>query len=173
MEFEVQSSLDFQQLLALNRLSGKTYRKWVSRCWRGIGGLLGSACLALSLLLWWADGFSMGILGFLLLGAVLLASSIFYHYLNAWGSSRQIIQKACQSTVRMDAEGFTEESEMATIYHRYGVFYALYAYSGYFFLFIDQKHAYILPKASFTRGNSEEFPRFIEERCGKPMITIK
>ena len=172
MEFEVRSELDFPQLLALNRLSGKTYRKWISRCSRGIGGLLGSVLILSNILLMQSEGFYIGVVPGFLLGGVFLAVCFFYHYVNAWGSSRQIIKKARQSTVRMDEAGFTEESEMATIHHKYSVFYALYTYSGYFFLFLDKKHAYILPKAAFVRGDPAVFPQFIEEKSGIMMKTI-
>lgn len=173
MEFVVQSELDFPQFLALNRLAGKTYRRWWTRIFRGVGFVMGGCMLLINALMLRDSGYISGMgLGFFI-GVSLLAAAAFYHYFNAWGSSRQMLKAGRASTVTMNETGLTEVTEIATVQYVYNAFFELVDYRTYYFLFLDQKHAYILPKSAFIQGNAADFPQFIEKKCEKQMKHIK
>lgn len=102
----------------------------------------------------------------LLMGGLLILLTLFRTRINAWGSRRQAM-KTGNLTIKFSAEGLTETSRMGTFSMPYGNVERVFYYRERYFLFLDKRHAHILPERAFAVGDPKDFPAFIEDRTGK------
>ena len=162
-----------EDILALSRLSGRVLRKWRSRILSLLGYGVGIFAVLTGILLLWSEervtplGATM-----LLLGVLCIVSNIFRYRLNVWGAAKQAIRVE-NLTMKFTDEGLTEQSSKATLQMPYSAFERILHYRGRYFLFVDRMHAYILPEDRFAVGDPADFPRFIAEKIGKPIESIK
>ena len=76
--------------------------------------------------------------------------------------------------LRFSEEGFSGENEDGVhADYPYSQIQAAYEMTEYFLLQIDKLHCVILDKNGFTQGTSEEFRRFIADKTGAELRTIK
>ena len=107
------------------------------------------------------------------MGTLLLALALFEDHLAAWGSRRRNLQNAGRILVCLNEDGVTEETKKGKDIRPYSAFTEAYACKGYWLLFVDQRHAYILPQAAMTAGDPAVFSDFLTEKTGKTIKRIK
>lgn len=56
---------------------------------------------------------------------------------------------------------------------RYDGFVKLLENRGYYFLFIEKRAAYVLPKADFVQGDPQKLGAFLEEKTGKEVMRAR
>lgn len=170
--FELTVDYTFRDLLSLNRLAGKTTRKWRTRFVRVFSAAVGILLIFSGILLLGEELTSFTLFSFLM-GFFFIGLSLGYHHLNATQSRRMMIKTSGPGAIAFGGQGFTERTNLGTSFRPYAAVYALYHFQSRFFIFLDKKHGYILPEEDFTLGLPAEFGVFLEERCSKKIIYIR
>mgnify|MGYP004491339729 CR=1 FL=1 len=178
--FELPDGYSYQDMLTLCRVYRRksTVRRWLSRLFRLAMLLFGGSMLLSAL--WWLDGGYTGETPLwvltawpLFMGTLLLALALFQDYLAAWGSRRRNLQNTGSILVCLNEDGVTLETKAGRETRPYSAFTDVCACKGYWLLFLDQRHAYILPRAAMTAGDPDAFSDFLTEKIGKPAEKIK
>lgn len=160
-----------QDLLVLNRVTAKCYRRTRTLLRRAVYFLAGLALLATGMLLLLdavlLEGDSL-LLGIVLLAAGLLylGLGIFYHRLSAWRSRRMLLKDAGEITVTLDDAGVREQGQKGESFYPYRAFIGCVHSQGRYLLFIDNKHAIILPEAAVTVGDPNTLGQKLSEKFG-------
>lgn len=167
------NSYTIQDLLILSRVTAKCYRRVRTLISRVVLFFLGLVMLGMGLLVLIGAGpLTLEIL--LLAGGLLyIGLSIFYHRLVAWKSRRMLIKNTGEITVTLDDAGVRECSEKVEGFYPYQAFIGCVYSPGWYFLFLDKKHAVILPEGAMIAGDPEHFRDFIQEKTGKPVEYVK
>lgn len=178
--FELPEGYSYQDMLMLCRAYVRKgpVRRWLDRLFRLCMILLGGAWILSALS--WLDGGYVGetplwilVVCPMLIGIFLLALGLFLDRLSAWGSRRRNLQNAGRILVCLNEDGVTEETKKGKDIRPYSAFTEAYACKGYWLLFVDQRHAYILPQAAMTAGDPAVFSDFLTEKTGKTIKRIK
>ena len=178
--FELPDGYSYQDMLMLCRAYVRKgpVRRWLDRLFRLCMILLGGAWILSALS--WLDGGYVGetplwilVACPMLIGLFLLALGLFLDRLSAWGSRRRNLQDLGRISVCLDADGVIVETKKGKDIHPYGAFTEACAYKEYWLLFLDKRHAYILPQAAMTAGSPESFPDFLTEKTGKPVKKLR
>ncbi len=171
--FEVRLTYSHQDLVALNCLAAKLTRPLLKMLFKimsiGIGVFL---CLA-GLMMLLVEGIDVFRIFTLLLGLACLGMGLFEHHVNALVSRRLMIKGEGEIRDIFDWDGFCEETQSGTTRRPYSALSQIVHYKNRYFLFLDKRHAYILPEDKFTVGDPQQFKAFIEEKCGKPLQVIR
>lgn len=182
MEFrlELPEGYSYQDVLALMRvlIRKRKIGRWVRLLFRLAMVLFGGSMVLSALS--WLDGGYVGetplwvlVVWPLFMGTLLLALALFEDHLAAWGSRRRNLQNAGRILVCLNEDGVTEETKKGKDIRPYSAFTEAYACKGYWLLFVDQRHAYILPQAAMTAGDPAVFSDFLTEKTGKTIKRIK
>ena len=178
--FELPEGYSFRDMLVLCRVYRRKsrLRRWFSRLFRLVMILFGGSMVLSALS--WLDGGYVGetplwvlVAWPLFMGTLLLALALFEDYLAAWGSRRRNLQDLGRISVCLDADGVIVETKKGKDIHPYGAFTEACAYKEYWLLFLDKRHAYILPQAAMTAGSPESFPDFLTEKTGKTVKKLR
>ncbi|MCI2058216.1 MAG: YcxB family protein [Oscillibacter sp.] len=162
-----------QDLMEFNKVYVRSSRL---RCWgknlfRILSVLCGAALFLAGLMILLGGGIQEGLLvpGIVstAVGAVWLLSGVFYYRINAWGSRRQMLRETGSFTVTLREDGVTEETEKGISNYPYASFTDAVFHANRWFLFLDQRHALILPLSTMAQGAPVELEKFLEERTGK------
>lgn len=163
----------WQDLLALNRLNvkkSKLYR-WLIPLLRVVMCLVGGfAFLIAAMLIYDAcHGAKMNwvlLAAFLLLGLLWLYAGLFYYHRRARKSRRLALQDAGGIRIEFSGEDITGNDKKGCASYCYDAFAGAYDYCDRWFLFLDKRHALILPRTAMTEGDPEAFVRFLEKKIG-------
>ena len=166
--FEISTEYTYQDYLAFARLVMRTYQKGLSLVLRLLLGLAGGCYLAVSLLMLFTEGFGLEWLWVGIVGLLLLVTAIFTGPLNALRSSRHAVQGTGPIRFRFSEDCFSHECALESGLHPYRALHALWRFRGRYFLFLDRRHAYILPASGLSDGAPADFERFLSERTGLP-----
>ena len=178
--FELPEGYSYRDMLVLCRVYRRKsrVRRWFSRLFRLAMVLFGGSMVLSALS--WLDGGYVGetplwvlVAWPLFMGTLLLALALFEDHLAAWGSRRRNLQNAGRILVCLNEDGVTEETRTLREACPYSAVTEIYECKGYWLLFVDQRHAYILPQAAMTAGSPESFPDFLTEKTGKTIKRIK
>lgn len=170
--YRFQFAYDFQDLLTLNRVASRCYRRWRTLIFRAVAILVGTLNLLLTGLLLWADGFSGMMLLNLLFGICLPALGVFYHRFNAWNSKRMLVKGTGELTVTLEEEGVREQSVKGEGFYRWDAFIGAYHDRERYLLFLDKKHAAILPERALIQGDKMLLKAYLEEKLQKEVKEI-
>lgn len=147
----------------------KLYQKKMLPWWKYVFALIlliaGVIVVAEGILLLAFGNIGQGLFS-LVWGLLLALLFLFRTRINAWGSRRQAM-KTGNLTIKFSAEGLTETSRMGTFSMPYGNVERVFYYRERYFLFLDKRHAHILPERAFAVGDPKDFSTFIEDRTGK------
>ena len=161
----------YQDLLALCRVAAKRYRRGRTIAVRSLLLVLGLAMIELGGLLVLGELLSGG--GFplqgalvVLLGLVYLGLSVFYHRFTAWRSSRMQIKDLGEVTVTLDDAGVRERGRKGESFHPYSSFISCFHSRERYFLFVDKKHAVILPEQAIAMGDPAALGAKLAEKFG-------
>ena len=178
--FELPEGYSYRDMLVLCRVYRRKsrVRRWFSRLFRLAMVLFGGSMVLSALS--WLDGGYVGetplwvlVAWPLFMGTLLLALALFEDHLAAWGSRRRNLQDLGRISVCLDADGVILETKKGKDIRPYSAFTEAYACKGYWLLFVDQRHAYILPQAAMTAGDPAVFSDFLTEKTGKTIKRIK
>ena len=178
--FELPEGYSYRDMLVLCRVyrCKSRVRRWFSRLFRLAMVLFGGSMVLSALS--WLDGGYVGetplwvlVAWPLFMGTLLLALALFEDHLAAWGSRRRNLQNAGRILVCLNEDGVTEETRTLREACPYSAVTEAFACKGYWLLFVDQRHAYILPQAAMTAGDPAVFSDFLTEKTGKTIKRIK
>lgn len=168
---------EFKDLLVLCRVTAKRYRRGRTAVHRTIYVLAGLVLLATGALLLLEATLQKG--DSLLLGAVLLAAGllylglgIFYHRLTAWRSHQMQLKDVGEVTVTLDDAGVREQGRKGEGFYPYASFIDCFHSRGRYFLFLDKKHAVILPEAAMAVGAPAALGARLAEKFGGPIPEV-
>lgn len=172
MGFEVKTVLGKEEVMAYQRISGRTIQRRrtlfarISLIAVAILGLTGSAVGVA------AAGFTGSIaLGILLCAACFAMGTRWYEYV-AWRSGRKVPEGFTQ-TFYFDENNVVGQAEGQQVLHRYSDFAGAAESENYFCLFLNKKVGYILPKEGFLKGEPKDFGAFIQQKTGKDLPFVK
>ncbi len=172
-KFQIKVVHDWKVLVELNRLAGKTVRKWQMRLMRAFVLAAGTLAFVAGVMMIAGGQLDVQSIVNIAVGIVFLLLGIFPYQVNAWGSNRNMVNKFKEGIISFTEEAMVLESQLGSSNYFYGIVSDLYRSRGYFFLFVDKRHSYILPESGFVLGSPAEFPAFIEGKCGKEMKVIR
>ena len=172
MRFQFKLTYAFEDLLVLNRVVRKTYRRWFARISRGVCFLLGALCVPAGGVLLYLGETAMGFVG-LLVSLVLLALSVWYDRINAWTTRRLLIKGAGEITVTLEEDGARERSLKGEAFYPYEALIGGFHCRGRYLLFLDKKHGAILPERALTEGDPAELGRWLAEKLGKEITEVR
>lgn len=148
--------------LALQRLYQKKLQPWWKHILEVLMLLAGVIVVIDAILLLTLGSIGQGLFS-LALGLLLAMIFLFRTRINAWASRRQAM-KTENLTVKFSAEGITETSSTGTLTMPYSNVERIFHYRACYFLFLDKRHAHILPESHFAVGDPADFAAFIEDR---------
>ncbi len=160
-----------QDLLVLNRVTSKCYRRTRTLLHRVMYFLAGAVALTTGMLLLLdavlleGDSLLLGVV-LLLAGLLYLGLGIFYHRLTAWRSSRMQIKDVGEITVTLDDAGVREQSKKGEGFYPYSSFIGCFHSRERYLLFLDKKHAVILPEQAVTVGDPAALGAKLAEKFG-------
>ena len=172
--FQFQCAYECEDLVSLNRVVSKAYRRWLTRItnilWLLIGG---SDLLAAGFLihLQGKSAFPVALIA-LVIGALLCASPFLRHRLAAWQSRRMLLKDTGELTVVLDEEGLREHSLKGEGFYPWKGFIDVYRSRGSYLLFLDKKHALILPRRVIPEETVAPLERFLAEKFGTEIKEI-
>lgn len=164
--FQFQYEYEFQDLIALNRVDRKVYRRWTSGMIRIFGLIVAGANLLMAGFLLWMDGFPKGLVN-LLFALILLAILFLHDRLNAWSSRRMMLKDTGLMTVTLENNGVRYHNRKEEGLYRWEAFISIFLYQERYFLFLDKKHAVVLPERALLQGDSVALKAFLNEKTGK------
>lgn len=165
--FEAETQYTFQDLLALNTLSARTYQRGRSVLCRLLLGAVGVFFTLTGILMLREEGPAVQWVFVTAAGAWLLFTAIFTNYLNALRSRHMMVKDLGAMRYTFGEEEFVEACDKQTVSQRYGGLHSIFRFRERYFLFLDKKHAFILPRSAFLAGDLEEFERFLSEKCSR------
>ncbi len=140
--------------------------------------IFGWIVIALALLLALADikdGFVLTANKIITLVAalVIFIVLIFEDRINGYVARKRMLPGTEKSTVKFVEEGFYSETEAGKSEWNYDRILILAETKDYFIFVFSSSHAQVYDKNNLSGGTVEEFRKFICERTGKTMTTIK
>lgn len=156
----------YQDLLVLCRVTARCYRRVRTVIYRTVVVLLGLAMLGLGALLLWAEGVNSLGAALVLLGLLYLGLAVFHYRLAAWSSSRMQLKDVGEITVTLDDAGVRERGRKGEGFYPYSSFIGCVHSQGRYFLFLDKKHAVVLPEAAVTVGAPAALGARLAEKFG-------
>lgn len=170
--FQFQYDYTLEDMNALSRVTAKTYRRKKVLIYRTVLALLGVAYLGMGVLL--LSGGSMVPGAILLLAGVLFAAiCIFYHQGTAWRSKRMLMEGMGSLTVTLEEEGLRGKSGLGEEFYPYSAVIGGYHFRERYFLFLDQRHAMLLPEQALTQGDGAGLKAFLSEKIGKEIKELR
>lgn len=178
--FELPNGYSTQELMVLNKLSiqARKLRRWITPLFRLFSIVVGVAFILSGLS--WLDGGYVGETPIwqlvalpLAAGLLWLLGGLFYFRLSAWQSRCMMLKNSGGFLIVLDDEGVTETTSKGTAHYHYSSFQHAYTDQKRWFLFLDKRHAFILPKEAMTMGDPEMFADFWKSKSGKDIIHVK
>lgn len=177
--YQFQFEYDFQDLLTLNRVYEKVYRRWIGplRIFNiVIGVILWLEAVAvmsfLSALEWGGTTYLVTAVVFMLLGTLFLTGWYWRPRLNAWSSKRLLVKNSGELTVSLEEDGVRDSCKKGESFHPWDAFISSFHSRGRYLLFIDKRHAIILPERAMIQGDSTVLRAFLEAKLQKKVKEI-
>lgn len=170
--FRFQFDYTLEDMNALSRLAGKTYRRKKVLITRTVLALLGLAYLAMGALFFADQSWVVGIILFVA-GVFFAAVAIFYHQGTAWRSKRMMVEGEGTFTVDLEEENVRGRSGKGESAYPYSAVTGAYHYQERYFLFVDKRHAMLLPERGLVQGDGAALKGFLEEKLGKEIKEIR
>lgn len=107
-----------------------------------------------------------------LVGLVWFLLGIFYYRYGAWRSRRLMLKDVGAITVTMTDDQIEEQTEKGASRFSYQMVQEVLLFRDTYFLFLDRRHALILPIRSLTEGHAHTFAAFWHEKAQQSLRTI-
>ena len=164
--FQFQYNYTLEDMNTLSRVTAKTYRRKKVLIYRTVLALLGIAYLGMGVFLLSEVSLVTGLI-LLAAGVLFAAIFLFYHQGTAWRSKRMMVQNEGAFTVTLEEESVHGKSEKGESSYPYSAVIGAYRYKERYFLFLDKRHAMLLPERALIRGEKAALRAFLTEKLGK------
>ena len=163
--YQFQYDYTLEDMNALSRVVGKTYRRKKVLLLRTVLALMGAAYLMVGGVMLAGGGL---IPGLILLGTGVLfgALSLFYHQGTAWRSKRMMVEGEGEFTVTLEKESVHGKSVKGESSYPYSAVVGAFHYRERYFLFLDKRHAMLLPERALTKGDRAGLRRKKKKKLG-------
>ena len=174
MEFVFETTYNQKALTAMAKGVRKTARK--KRTKRS--HIFGWIVIALAILLTLADikngfEFTANRIITLLAALIILIVLLFEDKINGYVARKRMLPGTEKSKVTFTEEGFYSETEAGKSEWNYDRILILAETKDYFIFVFSSSHAQVYDKNNLSGGTAQEFRKFICERTGKTMTTLK
>lgn len=170
--YQFQYDYTLEDMNALSRVTAKTYRRKRALVYRAVLALLGAAYLAMGWLLFSSGSKLVGVILFAA-GVLFLALSLFYHQGTAWRIKRMMVEGEGEFTVMLGEESVHGKSVKGESSYPYSAVVGAFYYRERYFLFLDKRHAMLLPKRALIQGDASQLEAFLTEKLGKEIAKIR
>lgn len=170
--YQFQFEYNFKDLLTLNRVYTKARGCWSARILRTLEIVIGALNLLAVVMFWNAIDAFPRLLVNLIFGLLLVGIGVFRTRLNAWSSKRMLVKDTGVLTVTLDEDGVREHNKKGEGIYRWDALVDGYHSRERYLLFVDKKHAIVLPERALTQGDSTQLKSFIEARLGQEIKEI-
>ena len=166
------NSYTIQDLVILCRVTAKRYRRARTLLFRGIVLMMGLAMLGTGVLILAAEGPTVLGATLVLLSLLYLGLSVFYHRFTAWRSHRMQLKDVGEVTVTLDDAGVREQGQKGEGFYPYSSFIGCFHSRGRYLLFLDKKHAVILPESAVAVGDPAALGAKLAEKFGGAVAEV-
>lgn len=170
--FRFQYQYTLEDMDALSRVSGKTYRRKRVLTFRTVLALISIAYLFMGYVLFVPGSQLVGLI-LLAAGALFAALAIFFHRGTAWRSKRMLMTGEEPLSVELEEEGVRGRGKMGESFYRYSAVIGAYYYRERYFLFLDKRHAVLLPERALVQGEPAALRIFLKDKLGKEIKEIR
>lgn len=174
--FRFQFEYNFEDLLALNRVAAKIakpYKKIIIGLFFTIAFCAGLFFTLGGVLLLRRDHDIAKVIPPLVIGVIYLTLVLFRQRLNALYSKRLLLKGTGELTVVLDGDGVSEHSAKGEAQYPWAAFVGGYLCRERYLLFLDKRHAAVLPKRALVEGDFAELNGFLAEKLGKEIREIR
>ena len=170
--FRFRFDYTLEDMNALSRVGTKTYRRKKVVILRTVLAVMSVAYLGLGALI--LSGGSM-VMGFTMVigGILFMALCLFYHHGTAWNTKRLMMEGEASNTVTLEEECIHGKGEKGEGSYPYSAVIGAYHYKARYFLFMDKRHAVLLPERGLTQGDGTTLKCFLEEKIQKEIIELR
>ncbi len=174
MGFIFETTYNQKALTAMAKGVRKTARKKRSKR----SHIFGLVVIALAVFLALADikdgfEFTTNRIITLLAALIILIVLLFEDKINGYVARKRMLPGTEKSKATFTEEGFLSETEVGKTEWNYDRILLLAETKDYFIFVFSSSHAQVYDKNNLSGGTTDEFRKFICERSGKSMITIK
>lgn len=169
--FQFRYEYTLEDMNALSRVTARTYRRKKVLLYRAVLVLLGAAYLAIGGLMLFHQSWAVGIVLFAA-GLLFTALSLFYHQGIAWRTKRMMVEGEGDFTVELEEESIRGKSEKGESAYPYSAVIGAFHYKERYFLFLDKRHAMLLPERALIKGDRTVLNGFLTEKLGKEIEEI-
>ena len=169
--FQFQYEYTLEDMDALSRVTAKTYSRRKVLFYRTVLMVLGLAYLGMGGYLFSGNAMVGGIL--MTAGLLFTVISIFFHRGTAWRSKRMMINGGGEVAVTLEEEGVRGKSQTGEDFCPYTSVISGFHYWERYFLFLDKRHAILLPERGLIQGEPTGLNHFLEEKLGKEIKEIR
>lgn len=170
--FQFQYDYTLEDMNALSRVTAKTYRRKKVLIYRTVLALLGVAYLGMGVLLLSGDSVVSGII-LLVAGVLFAAICIFYHQGTAWRTKRMMVEGEGGFTVTLEEESVHGKSEKGESSYPYSAVVEVFHYKERYFLFLDKRHAVLLPERALVNGEPAKLKPWLEEKLKREIRDLR
>lgn len=170
--FQFQYDYTLEDMNALSRVTGKTYRRKKVLIFRLVLALLGMGYLYMGCVLFAPGSKLVGVI-LLAAGILFVALSLFYHQGTAWRSKRMMPERMGSLTVELEETGLRGKSGAGEDFYPYSAVIGAYHYRERYFLFLDRRHAMLLPERALVRGEKAALGGFLSEKLKKEIKELR
>lgn len=163
--YQFQYDYTLEDMNALSRVTAKTYRRKRVLVYQAVLALLGAAYLAMGWLLFSSGSKLVGVILFVA-GVLFLALSLFYHQGTAWRIKRMMVEGEGEFTVTLGEESVHGKSVKGESSYPYSAVVGAVHYRERYFLFLDKRHAMLLPERALTNGDRAGLRSFLTKKLG-------
>lgn len=161
-----------EDMNALSRVTARTYRRKKVMLYRVVLTLLALAYLAVGGVMLSGGSILWGAI-LIVAGVLFAALSLFYHQGTAWRSKRMMAEDTGDFTVELEEESVRGRSEKGESAYPYSAVIGAYHYRERYFLFLDQRHAMLLPERALTQGDPASLKPFLEDKLKQEIVELK
>lgn len=168
MQFTFETNYNQKTLSVMAKCIRKVARKAKSKRRH----LFGWIVVALALFLSFVNG--KKILTWMV-AAIIVITLFFEDYINGYFAKKRLLKGTEKAASVFDtaADTFTSETAVGKSEFTYDRIMHIAETDDYFVFIFSENHAQIYDKKSCTGGSIEEFKRFLSEKTGKPVVTVK
>ena len=168
MQFTFETNYNQKTLSVMAKCIRKVARKAKSKR----SHLFGWIVVALALFLSFVNG--KKILTWMV-AAIIVITLFFEDYINGYFAKKRLLKGTEKAASVFDtaADTFTSETAVGKSEFTYDRIMHIAETDDYFVFIFSENHAQIYDKKSCTGGSIEEFKRFLSEKTGKPVVTVK
>ncbi len=159
--FDVVTHISFKGLYSLQKASK-------SNALRNIMWICSGVCIVCSMFLWIIDDSSKW--GITAVALLVLCWTLFSDYLLAWISYRGTSGPVGEMHFSFDEDAVRAKNLVSEGKISYSAFVKMIENKDHYFLFVQKRAAYVLPKEDFVLGDAAQFASFMEEKTGLKVI---